>query len=354
MEHPWESCACITDASWFWAGGKDIKSVNTCLRMLIDAAGGDGNLLLNFGPTQKGTIHPPIKDIYLGMGKWLEKYGESIYGTRGGPYTPGTWGICTRKGHTVYLHVTQTWPGGTFVLPPLPAKITAAKVLGGGTPKIEPSPEGLRITLDPKFHRQPDTVIALETDKPVLDIPVVRTPQEPTLAYDIKVTASSEAKKGAMGSAESVILTRYETGEIKTEFGEEPAKPKGPRKTRKVPPELVKQHPWLRLHRGHFWRCWIAKNDDPKPWIELDFGKPATFRRIALREKVSRIDSFEIQVSTPDGSWKTVYSGGELGNFSLLLPEPVTVRKVRLLVTRYHSDQPDQGPGIHTFDVFRK
>ena len=39
----------------------------------------------------------------------MAKYGESIYGTRGGPYKPTKYLACTRKGETVYLHV-MAWP----------------------------------------------------------------------------------------------------------------------------------------------------------------------------------------------------------------------------------------------------
>jgi alpha-L-fucosidase len=34
----------------------------------------------------------------------LQQYGESIYGTRGGPLPPQTWGLSTQKGNFIYLH----------------------------------------------------------------------------------------------------------------------------------------------------------------------------------------------------------------------------------------------------------
>lgn len=40
------------------------------------------------------------------MGEWLGKYGDSIYGTGAGPVR-GEWGVSTRKGKDVYLHVTD-------------------------------------------------------------------------------------------------------------------------------------------------------------------------------------------------------------------------------------------------------
>jgi alpha-L-fucosidase len=39
------------------------------------------------------------------MGEWLEKNGDSVYGTRGGPVPPQPWGVTTAKDAAVYVHV---------------------------------------------------------------------------------------------------------------------------------------------------------------------------------------------------------------------------------------------------------
>ena len=46
------------------------------------------------------------------IGAWLAKYGESIYGTRGGPFKPGEYGVSTRKGNTIYVHI-RNWDEST-------------------------------------------------------------------------------------------------------------------------------------------------------------------------------------------------------------------------------------------------
>ena len=47
----------------------------------------------------------------LAVGKWLEKYGKTVYGTRRGPIAPQPWGVTTVKrleaGLDVYLHVLR-------------------------------------------------------------------------------------------------------------------------------------------------------------------------------------------------------------------------------------------------------
>jgi alpha-L-fucosidase len=65
-----------------------------------------------------GEIEPRQVERLREMGAWLEKYGVTIYGTRGGPFLPGAWGASTRRGQTIYLHVMDcprtAWKSQTF------------------------------------------------------------------------------------------------------------------------------------------------------------------------------------------------------------------------------------------------
>jgi len=91
----WESNVTFTGRfSW---KGFDVTVIpfEECLRRLVYCAGGDGNLLMNIDPLPTGDIHPEEVNRLKRMGEWLGKYGESIYGTSGGPYKPGDWGACT-------------------------------------------------------------------------------------------------------------------------------------------------------------------------------------------------------------------------------------------------------------------
>lgn len=171
MNRPWESCMTISAHNqWAWGGPKDgVKLLADCIRMLVCCAGGDGNMLLNIGPEPSGAIEQCQIDRLKDIGAWMKKYGESIYGTRGGPYKPTNHLTCTRKGNTVYLHVL-TWPDDVLRLPPLPAKIVRTSVLTGGSATVRQSDSALEITL-PKADRHPiDTIIALQLNKPAIDI----------------------------------------------------------------------------------------------------------------------------------------------------------------------------------------
>ena len=71
---------------WAWKPNDRMKSLKECIQTLVRVAGGDGNLLFNVGPMPDGRIEPRQVDRLKEMGDWLRKYGESIYGTRGGPF----------------------------------------------------------------------------------------------------------------------------------------------------------------------------------------------------------------------------------------------------------------------------
>lgn len=172
MDRPWESCMTISaHDQWAWGGPEDgVKPLSACLLMLIRAAGGDGNVLLNVGPTPEGVIEPGQVARLEEIGAWLAKYGESIYGTRGGPYKPTKSVAATRKGNTVYLHITG-WPEETLRLPALPAKIVKTAVLTGGNATVKQTGEGIEIAVPQADRQEIDTIVALELDQPALEIP---------------------------------------------------------------------------------------------------------------------------------------------------------------------------------------
>lgn len=171
MDRPWESCMTVSGHNhWAWGGSADgVKSLEACLRMLVLGNGGDGNVLLNVGPTLEGVIAPEQANRLKDVGDWLAKYGESLLDTRGGPYKPTTDFACTRRDKTIYLHFLKR--GGEVIkLPALPAKIVSAKLLTGGEVKASQTHKELSLTLSPKDPKEIDVVVKLELDKAAMDI----------------------------------------------------------------------------------------------------------------------------------------------------------------------------------------
>ena len=47
-------------------------------------------------------------------GEWMNQFGESIYGTRGGPLAPQAWGVTTQTDDAVYLHILSQVDGALY------------------------------------------------------------------------------------------------------------------------------------------------------------------------------------------------------------------------------------------------
>ncbi len=160
-ELPLEMCETMNGAWGFNLLDTRYKSTKDLVQLLVRAAGYDANLLLNVGPMPNGKIQPEFTSRLREIGEWLARNGESVYGTRGGPITPRPWGVTTRKGDRVYVHLLD-WPDGALILPRFPQTVNKAYRLTDNTPvTVTSAPDGTVLKLGPA--RDPfDTVIVLE------------------------------------------------------------------------------------------------------------------------------------------------------------------------------------------------
>jgi alpha-L-fucosidase len=164
-KHPWELCTTLAGA-WGYQPNQTPKSLKHCIQLLAKAAGRDGNLLLNVGPAPNGEIDSAQVVRLREIGGWLGKYGESIYGTRGGPFLPGDYGASTYREKSIYVHVLN-WPGEKLSLPAIPAKVVRATVLTGGSANISQTDRGIELSVPPNDRSDIDTVIELQLDQSV-------------------------------------------------------------------------------------------------------------------------------------------------------------------------------------------
>ncbi len=160
---PLETCETISgNGSWgFNIYDKQTKSPEALIRYLVKAAGYSSNFLLNVGPMPDGNIRPEHIEVLEAMGKWMDKNGETIYDTRGGPFEPKPWGVSTQKENKIFIHVLD-WNDPVLVLPPLPQKISSAKVFGTDQ-KVKVTQDKQKILLEfpPKQPAQVDLIIEL-------------------------------------------------------------------------------------------------------------------------------------------------------------------------------------------------
>jgi alpha-L-fucosidase len=303
MDRPWETCMTICH-QWAWKPNDQMKSLKQCLQTLIATNGGNGNLLFNVGPMPNGEIEARQIERLKEMGAWLQKYGESIYATRGGPYKPGAWGASTRKEKTIYLHLFK-FDGDQVRLPALPAKVLSTNCLTGGEATFEQTAEALIIKVPAAQQQEIDTLVALELDQPAMDLASIGASGGGTGMGGVKAKASNVYQKNQ-------------------EYGPEKALD-GDAETR-----------------------WATDAGTSQAWLEIDLGKPKDLTKVEIHEWAEggkRVQQFKLEYK--DGEeWKTIFEGKEIGeNFSKTF-DAVKAQHVRLNIL-----QATEGPTITEFSV---
>jgi alpha-L-fucosidase len=160
---PLETCETINGSWGYNITDRNYKTVSQVLQLLIGAAGRNANLLLNIGPMPSGAIQPEFTDTLAAAGKWLAQYGESIYGTRGGPFPPQHWGVTTQKGKRIFLHLFRSPDADIIFLPAMNDKIKKVTLLGAGQElKFRQQNDGVSIPVSGVSIKGPDTVVVVE------------------------------------------------------------------------------------------------------------------------------------------------------------------------------------------------
>ena len=172
MDRPWETCMTICK-QWAWKPNDTMKSLKQCVQALLTTIGGDGNFLFNVGPRPDGVIEARQVTRLQEMGAWVNAHKEAIYGTRGGPFKPGKWGVSTRKDKTITVFLFQH-ENGMIHLPAITAKVDAAQSMNGTTITVVQDESGVTLSLPEGFKADPiATAIVLKLDRPALNLPAV-------------------------------------------------------------------------------------------------------------------------------------------------------------------------------------
>ena len=158
---PLEECNTLNDSWGFNIGDDHYKSPEEAEEMLVRAAGDNANLLLNIGPMPNGEIQEEFVTRLHAVGQWLGRYGDSIYGTRGGPIAPADWGVTTQKGDKIYVHVLH-WKAKMLALPAISSTIQSARLLADGSNiGFTQTKDGVVLTLPEATSGETDRVVVL-------------------------------------------------------------------------------------------------------------------------------------------------------------------------------------------------
>ena len=163
---PWEKCLNLNKVSWGFNTVQQVMSFDEIILMLVNVVGRGGNVLLNVGPDRDGVIPPAHVERLREVGRWMDTFGKTIYGTRPGPFQPVEDRYSsTHKGTSVFVHVVGWAEGETLALPPLDARVKSCSLLSGPKLSCVQTEKGIEVTVPRGLRQTPCTVLELKLDR---------------------------------------------------------------------------------------------------------------------------------------------------------------------------------------------
>lgn len=164
---PWETCQTFSGSWGYYRDEYTWKSPAQLLELLAESVSKGGNLLLNVGPTARGTFDGRAQASLKAMGDWMKVNGRSIYGCTEAPAgfvappnTLLTWNPATNR---LYVHLLD-YPLDRIVLPGMAGKVKYAQFLHDAS-ELQMSPG--------RGDGAADLTLSLPVAKPPVEIPVV-------------------------------------------------------------------------------------------------------------------------------------------------------------------------------------
>lgn len=152
----WEECRGLGQSFGYNRAEGEAQTIAPAdlIALLVDIVSKNGNLLLDVGPEDDGTIPPVQMERLKALGAWLRQNGEAIYATSPwqravGKTTEGDDLRFTRKGSDLYVIILGTPKAGTATIEGIAARPNSqAMMLGHPTPLQTRAADGnLQVTL---------------------------------------------------------------------------------------------------------------------------------------------------------------------------------------------------------------
>lgn len=129
---PWETCQTFSGSWGYHRDESTWKSTRQLVVLLIETVSKGGNLLLNVGPTARGSFDQRAVDRLDGIGRWMKLHSRAIYGCTQAPDEFKAPGNClltyNPETHRLYVHVLD-WPMGELLLDGFAGKVEYAQLL---------------------------------------------------------------------------------------------------------------------------------------------------------------------------------------------------------------------------------
>lgn len=160
---PLETCETMNGMWGYKITDQNYKSTKDLIHLLVRAAGKNANLLLNIGPQPNGELPQTAVLRLKEIGEWMQKYGETIYGTRIGEIAPHPWGVSTSKGNVQYIHILDYQDNVIFL--PVRSKVKSAVCFNTGEPlKFTKNANGIVVNLS-KVPDEVDYIVRLTVEE---------------------------------------------------------------------------------------------------------------------------------------------------------------------------------------------
>lgn len=160
---PLETCQTMNGSWGYSVKDQNYKTGNALIQYLVRTAGKGANLLLNVGPQANGEIPEAATARMKAIGEWLNTYGETIYGTTAGDIPEHSWGVTTRRGDKLYVHILDLEDQALFI--PLAGKKVKKAISFKDKSPVRFTKTKTGVTLElPQVPDETDYVVELTTD----------------------------------------------------------------------------------------------------------------------------------------------------------------------------------------------
>ena len=171
---PWETCQTFSGSWGYYRDEMTWKDTRQLLVLLIETVSKGGNLLLNVGPTARGTFDDRAQQRLREIGRWMQANSPSIHGCTQAPegfkapesslltYNPGT--------KRLYVHLLD-WPLGQLTLEGYADRVNYAQLLHDASEvRMSLRKDTTWISEEAKSG---DLILRLPMVKPSVEIPVI-------------------------------------------------------------------------------------------------------------------------------------------------------------------------------------
>lgn len=176
IEGAWQTPASIYHSTWgyrSWQKREDLPGkIKELVHSLVSVRARGGNYLLNIGPRGDGSIVEFEADVLRGIGAWIDRHPEALYGLLPTRFDQHPWGEMLTDNQNLFLYVMNGPKDGKLVLSGLATKVSSV-VEDGSNESLDFEVEGtnLVITLPEKPWDEVLPVIRVALDGELEIIP---------------------------------------------------------------------------------------------------------------------------------------------------------------------------------------